>query len=425
MYERNGVKVKSLQIYRLNAKKLMGLCAAVYFCSYLTRNNYSAVMVEMIAKEGFAKSEAAAALTGLFFTYAIGQIISGYLGDRLRPSTLIFCGLLVSAAMNCLIPVSGNAWTMTVIWCVNGFAQAFMWPPIVKILSSFLEEEEYKKAAVRVNWGGSLGTVFVYFAAPALIAVGSWKYVFVFSAAAAAAMAFLWLFGYRKIEKGAICAKTEGTPAADSDKDNKERLCMPGYTWPILGTVMLAIIMHGILRDSITTWMPTYISEMFRMESTVSIFSGVVLPVFGILMLQVVSAVNRKFLKNEMLCAAVFFAVGAAALLLLSLFGKTHLIWAILMLMLAVGCMYGVNLILVCVIPNYFSRTGKASLVSGLLNACTYVGSCISTYGIAVVSEQSGWGATAAVWFAAAAFGTVLCAVLIFAWKRFKSTVNS
>lgn len=406
----------------MNAKKLTGLCAAVYFCSYLTRINYSAVMVEMIAKEGFAKSEAAAALTGLFFSYGIGQIISGYLGDRLRPHLLIFWGLLVSAAMNLLIPVSGEAWTMTVIWCVNGLAQAFMWPPLVKIMSAFLEEEEYKKAAVRVNWGGSLGTVFVYFTAPALIAVGSWKYVFVFSAAAAAAMAFLWLFSYRKIEKGAVCAKTEGTAAADSDK---KRLSVPGYAWPMLGAAMLAIVMHGILRDGITTWMPSYISEMFRMESTVSIFSGVVLPVFGILMLQVVSAVNRKFLKNEMLCTAVFFAVGAAALLLLSLFGKTHWIWALLMLMLAVGCMYGVNLILVCVLPNYFSRTGKASLVSGLLNACTYVGSCVSTYGIAVISERSGWGATAAVWFAAAAFGTVLCAVLIFVWKTFKSAVNS
>ena len=82
--------------------------------------------------------------------------------------------------------------------------------------------------------------------------------------------------------------------------------------------------------------------------------------------------------------------------------------------------MYGVNLILVCVIPNYFSETGKASLVSGLLNACTYVGSCVSAYGVAVVSERSGWGVTVSVWCAVAAVGVLICTALIGLWMSFK-----
>lgn len=408
-------------MHRLDAKKLTWLCAVVYFCSYLTRLSYSAVMVEMIAAEGFAKPEAAAALTGLFITYGFGQIISGYMGDRLRPHMLIFSGLLISAVMNLLIPLSQQSGIMTAVWCVNGFAQALMWPPLVKIMSSLLDVEAYKKAAVRVNWGGSLGTVFVYFSSPLLISLGSWKYVFVFSALAAAAMAFLWLFGYQRLVWGAVRGQGEERKRPDSVRDGS---VLPKYVYWMLGAAMTAIIMHGILRDGITTWMPSYISEVFGMESTVSIFSSVVLPVFGIFMLQVVSVVNRRFLNNEMLCAAVFFAVGFLSLLLLSVVGASHLIVTVFLLMLAVGCMYGVNLILVCVIPNYFSETGKASLVSGLLNACTYVGSCVSAYGVAVVSERSGWGVTVSVWCAVAAVGVLICTALIGLWKSFKKMGN-
>ena len=67
---------------RAEARRLTLLCAAVYFCSYLTRLDYGAVMVEMVRAEGFSRVDASAALTGLFITYGFGQLISGYLGDR-------------------------------------------------------------------------------------------------------------------------------------------------------------------------------------------------------------------------------------------------------------------------------------------------------------------------------------------------------
>ena len=37
---------------RAEARRLTLLCAAVYFCSYLTRLDYGAVMVEMVRAEG-------------------------------------------------------------------------------------------------------------------------------------------------------------------------------------------------------------------------------------------------------------------------------------------------------------------------------------------------------------------------------------
>lgn len=56
------------------ASSLIALCAAVYFCSYLTRQNYATVLVEIIESEGVSKAAASAAITGMFITYGLGQI---------------------------------------------------------------------------------------------------------------------------------------------------------------------------------------------------------------------------------------------------------------------------------------------------------------------------------------------------------------
>ena len=64
---------------------------------------------------------------------------------------------------------------------------------------------------------------------------------------------------------------------------------------------------------------------------------------------------------------------------------------------------------LVCMLPAYFSKYGNVGTVSGVLNSCTYVGSAVSTYGIAVISQSLGWHSTIFVWFMIALLGTILC----------------
>ena len=69
-------------------------------------------------------------------------------------------------------------------------------------------------------------------------------------------------------------------------------------------------------------------------------------------------------------------------------------------------------------IPPFFKKQGNVSTVSGLLNACTYIGSALSTYGIAVLSEKMGWGFTLAAWCAIAALGTAVCLLCIRPWRQ-------
>ena len=82
------------------------------------------------------------------------------------------------------------------------------------------------------------------------------------------------------------------------------------------------------------------------------------------------------------------------------------------------GCMHGVNLMLNGISPRFFAKSGNVSFYSGLLNSCTYIGSAISTYGIAVLSRVIGWNGTIFIWVLIAAGGGLLCLVAAKPWKN-------
>ena len=88
---------------------LIFLCSIAYFVSYVTRVNLGAIMVEMTTCN-FASSETLAlALTISSITYGVGQIISGYLGDRFKPENIIFVGFIITAIINVLVGIINDS----------------------------------------------------------------------------------------------------------------------------------------------------------------------------------------------------------------------------------------------------------------------------------------------------------------------------
>ena len=403
---------------RAEARRLTLLCAAVYFCSYLTRLDYGAVMVEMVRAEGFSRVDASAALTGLFITYGFGQLISGYLGDRVRPQLLIFFGLIACGLMNLLIPFCPSPAWMTVVWSVNGLAQAMMWPPLVRIMSQHMTESEYKVATVHVSWGSSLGTIVIYLMIPLLLKVSSWRGVFYCAAAVGMGMAAFWMARYGRVER-TLPLQEQAAPADEPGDAGKSGGGLRALM-PLLAIMMGVIICQGTLRDGITTWMPTYLADTYRMESGKSILTGVLLPLFGMVCYQIVLWMNRKLVKNELQCAAIIFGVGLVSLLALRLLHAHSFALSVLILAFAVASMHGVNLIMTCMTPKYLAGSGKISMISGLLNACTYIGSALSMYGVALIADRFGWTVTESLWCAVALLGTLCAAACVPKWGKLR-----
>lgn len=383
----------------------------LYLISYVTRINYGAVISEICAAENMQKSLVSLALTMSAVTYGTGQLISGFLGDRLNPKRLIFGGLLLTAATNLIIPVCTSPYQMAAVWAVNGFAQAFMWPPLVKIMATLFTSEDYKKACVIVTWGSSFGTIAVYALSPVCISLFGWRGVFVVSAFFAVLMSVIWMKKCR-FENGSTHFVTNKITETNEKFGVKYLVLM--------GLIMFAIVLQGILRDGVTTWMPSYISETFNLDRRAAILTGVILPVFSIGAIQLTSVIYRKFIKSElMLASVVFFAGFISALLLFSANGKSAP-FSILFSAVLTACMYGVNIVMTCMVPPYFAKYGNISFMSGLLNFCTYIGSAASGAGLALFSEKFGWSATIVLWAVIALAGGLICLAVTKPWNKFK-----
>lgn len=392
---------------KIQINTLALLFALTYMVSYMTRINYGAVIAEMEISTGFSRSLLSMALTGSFITYGVGQIVSGICGDKFSPKKLVSLGLIVTICMNLLIPLCQNPYQMLAVWCVNGFAQSFMWPPIVRLMTALLSADDYKKVTVKVSWGSSFGTIAVYFLAPVIITLLSWKWVFLICAVFGAIMLVIWnKFSY-EIENEKK-EKVDATPSGS----------LKVLFTPLLLCVMLCIILQGMLRDGVTTWMPSYISETYNLGSAISILTGIVLPLFSIVTFNLAEKLYRKKLTNPLLCAGVIFGVGAVSAIALYLLSDAGAVFSVLFSALLTGAMHGVNLILICMIPPFFKKYGNVSTASGVLNSCTYIGSALSTYGIAVLSENMGWHFTIFIWFIIAVLGTAVCLLCVKPWAK-------
>ncbi len=398
---------------RPEAKRLGILLMLTYMASYLTRINYGAVLVEMVAATGFSKPELSAAVTGAFITYGVGQVISGFYGDRIQPKRLVLMGFIGTTTINLLLPLCPSPWMMTALWCINGFAQSFMWPPLVRLMVGLLTDEEYARTTVIVSWGSSGGTILLYLISPLLVTLAGWRSVFWFSALCGLVIMPVWCKLCPDLPMGTKAAARKETVGV-MPTGQLARLMLT----PLMLAVLLCIICQGALRDSVTTWMPTYVSETFDLGSSISILTGVLLPLFSILCFRITQTIYERKLKNPLTCAGVLFAVGVGMGLLLLLFTGKNAPASVLSLATLNGCMHGVNLLLICILPSWFRDTGRVSLISGLLNACTYLGSALSTYGVAVLTENAGWTTTIVVWLIFAAVGSVLCFAAVPAWRK-------
>lgn len=383
-----------------NSIQLAMLLTLTYFVSYLTRLNYGALILEMEKSMHISNTLLSMAVSGSAVTYGIGQIVSGILGDKFSPKKLISVGLLTTAAMNFLIPlVAPNVYLMTAVWCINGAAQAMMWPPIVVIMSEALTEKEYNKTSIWVSCGGYAGNIAVYLLAPLMIKISTWRSVFFLCGSCACLIAAVVMRFCKDVRAG----------EKSGSVTEKKRVSIKGIITPFFVMIMLAVAFEGALREGILTWMPTYISETFNLGSEISILSGVILPIFSTVSVIFSLYIYEHFVKNPLRCATLMLAVGAVFSGVICILGGKNAIFTVISFAFINAAMHGASLMLTTMIPPLYIKKGNVSTVSGVINAATYVGSAASGVGTAAFSEAYGWTAVTGLWVIFALISAACC----------------
>ena len=394
-----------------DAQLLFLLCWFAYFTSYIGRLNYSSAMTAMIQEAVLTKSQAGFISMVYFFAYGIGQFCNGMLGDRFHPGKMIFAGLAIAAGANLCMGFVGGFGAMAVVWGINGYAQAMIWPPVIRIFAEMVSRERKMKFCVNIVSSQVVGTLASYLLAAVVMWLIGWRAVFGAAAICLCVMSVIWIIGFEKIEK---CGKDQEEETADVDnaESTAAKTANTGkQAWLGFGILMVLfpVIIHGMLKDGVTTWIPTYITETFLTSPAFSILVTTVLPIVNLTGAYLAQYVYQKCKKQEAAAAVWLFLIAVLALTGIWIGKDTSMILTIVLFAMTTASMMGVNTIFVNFFPLRYEAIGKVSTVSGFMNGMAYVGTAVSTFTIGVLVEQKGWNVTIGSWVVMTFLALVVC----------------
>lgn len=404
---------------------LFWLCWIAYTTSYVTRLNYSTAMSTMIAEGLFGKTFGGYLGTGFFACYGIGQLVNGFLGDRIRPKYMIGIGITASGVMNLFMAVLTNRYALLGVWCINGYCCSMLWAPVIRCFSEYMVAEKRSKAGISVSSTIPVGGIISYLLSSLILGTsGSYRMLFAVSGCIGIAVGALWVCGMNSIrayleevqplvaaENGV--ASGSGTPTR---KDTRPFFVLLAATGALLATV--CVFFNGALKDGVTLWIPTLLSDGFGVSPSVASLVMTLLPIVNLAGAYVARYLDRRFFRNEMTTVCCMFGLSFVAVLLLYLAGSLSVLLAAFFVAVCTSSMLGANSMLLTFIPLSYSKVGRSSSVTGFFDACSYLASAGASPVIALVSEKYGWDITILSWCGVALAGALFAGVGIPLWKK-------
>lgn len=211
-------------------------------------------------------------------------------------------------------------------------------------MTELMTEEEYKHATVVVSWGSSVGTIIMYLITPVFITFINWQSIFWNCGFLGMGAAFLW-------NKKCIDIPINRTSVAGNQEKTSGEIFSP-----LILFIMLAIVFQGMLRDGVTTWLPSLIADTYHMSNSVSILTGVVLPIFSIICFRAAEMLYRIVPDNPVKCSGMIFALGTVSAAFLYFTSGKNAALTVFCSALLTGCMHGVNLLLICMVPQCYKK---------------------------------------------------------------------
>lgn len=414
-----------------NAAEVFLLCFMAYACSYIGRQNFSACLPAMISDGTLTKVFGGYISTAYMSVYASGQLLNGIIGSRVRPQLLIGCGLCGAGLMNvcmglCKVPI-----LLLIIWSLNGFFHSMLWAPIIRVFTDHLPEEKRYAAGVNIATSIPVGTVCAYLLPALMLKIANWRVVF-FTCGGVLLLAFgIWtvcnlaLKGYldRMDEQCRLTrAAMQDAGAATAPTDRRATPVRPSLLRVILSSglllVLLCLFCNGALKDAVTAWVPTFLSEQFRLDESRSALISVIIPIVSVSGAYVATWLNKRFLHNELYTGGAMFLLSSICVLGIQLTRNTSAFLCAVFLAVIISAMWGANTMFLTILPYHFAAIGMSASVTGFLNCCAYFASAVLTTVYGIAAEAGGWGLIILIWLGVSVLGVLVCSFGGRIWKK-------
>ena len=384
-----------------NAIFLGTLCSISYFAVYIARNVLGAVKTDMYSG-GFTESYVGIIEFAYLTAYAIGQLINGAIGDRIKAKYMICAGLLFAGISNIVFTNVAATQTLAIIaYACTGFFLSMIYGPMTKVVS----ESTDLLYATRCSLGYTFSSFFATPMAGVLAMMMSWQETFTVSSIALIGMAVICFVFFIIFEKkGIVKYPKNQLPQNSAERHGSIKTLIQHK---IIKFSVISMI-TGVIRTSLVALLTTYFCKhlLFSDTEAKGIFSTVT--VF-IAMSAFIAIFTYERLLGKDLQKCVFLFFSLAAVFFIATYFITSTIVNIVFIVLAIIASNSAASALWSIYCPSLCDTGLVSSATGFLDFLSYMASALASLVFGFIIESIGCGLVILICIELMVIGVVIC----------------
>jgi OPA family glycerol-3-phosphate transporter-like MFS transporter len=363
-------------------KRVVVLGWVTYAAYYLGRVNLATALPAMEADFKWQPEQTSLFAGAILWTYALGQLFNGWLGEKLDPRRMVFAGIAGSLLVNLLMSVVTVYEGLVLLALANGFLQAMGWGPILRTLSDVLADDQRRSIAGFFGASYVIGNTLTWLLTGLLLTGGQWQPLFVIPPLIMFGFGLVW---YRLSPSYPAHSRAALDVTWSAVVDAIKRL------WVFLFTAIVA----GALLNGALFYAPTFIAQVLPLDQAA--LSAIIFPIFGLLGTAWLSSLILRRTHGHELRALLMMLLLAAAARGLALFVPISPVSALLLLAAMGITSYALTNLLLTAVPLLYAHLGT-SLVAGLMDAVHSIGGAIGSTLVGVLLGQGGWSLVFGAW---------------------------
>ncbi|MBR5157840.1 MAG: MFS transporter [Clostridia bacterium] len=381
----------------MNAIYLGVLCSVSYLAVYFARNVLGTVTPQMV-ESGYSEVYIGKASSIYFIFYAIGQLINGFIGDKIKAKYMISIGLFMAGVTNLVFSEISLAQPdiALIVYGFTGYFLSMIYGPMTRVVAENTEPIYATRCSLGYTFASFFGSPLAGVTATFMV----WQSVFFASSLSLCVMAVICFSFFMLFEKKGIVNYSQFARGRERGAGIKVLIKRQ-----IIKFTFISIV-TGVVRTTVVFWMPTYISQYlgFAPEHAAAIFTAATLVISLTTFISVF--IYEKLGRNMDLTIQIMFSSATVFFLLLYMVKQPAL--NVVFLVLGIMSSNGAASMLWSRYCPSLRDTGMVSSATGFLDFVSYIAAAVSSTVFANAASTIGWGNLILVWFGLMVFGVII-----------------
>ena len=327
-----------------------------YGMYYVCRLSLNVVKKPIVDEGVFSETELGIIGAVLFFTYAVGKFMNGFLADRSNINRFMSTGLLVTALVNLCLGFVHSFILFAVLWGISGWFQSMGAASCVVGLSRWFTDK--KRGSFYGFWSAShnIGEAMTFIIVASIVSALGWRYGFLGAGLVGLIGALVvWRFFHDT-------PQSKGLPAVNAPEKKKEMDALETEEFnraqkavlrnPAIWILALSSAFMYISRYAVNSWGVFYLQAEKGYSTLDASFIISISSVFGIVGTMFSGVISDRFFGGRRnIPALIFGLMNVFALCLFLLVPGVHF-WMDALAMILFGLGIGV---LICFLGGYCS----------------------------------------------------------------------